>query len=104
MCYMTGTFGRGGWELPRVKMVYPKSVDGVKWFARFLLEGKVFTKLKRFVKSLITTPSTINATWAKLLPRTESMTKQLLSKGIMSRDKLKEEWLKDDKCKLINKS
>lgn len=97
MCFMTGTFGRGGWELPRVKMVYPKNVDGVKWFARFLLEGRVFPKLKPFVESLLTTPSSINATWAKLLPRTEIMTKQLLSKGIMSRNKLKEEWLRNEK-------
>ncbi|XP_051163184.1 probable ATP-dependent RNA helicase kurz [Leptopilina boulardi] len=97
MCYMNGTFGRGGWELPRVKMAYPKNLDGIKWFARFLLEGQIFPKLKPFVKSLLTTPSSINATWAKLLPRIELMTKQLLSKGIMSRDKLKEEWLTNEK-------
>lgn len=102
MCYMNGTFGRGGWQLPRVKMAYPKNLDGIKWFARFLLEGQIFPKLKPFVKSLLTTPSSINATWAKLLPRIELMTKQLLSKGIMSRDKLKEEWLTNEKCKIIS--
>ena len=101
MCYMTGTFGPGGWELPRIKLAYPKNVDGVKWFARFLLEGEVFPKLKRFVKSMLTTPSSINASWAKILPRTEAMTKQLLSKGIISRDKLREEWSTNDKCEYI---
>ncbi|XP_033224203.1 probable ATP-dependent RNA helicase kurz [Belonocnema kinseyi] len=97
MCYMTGTFGPGGWELPKMKLTYPKNVDGVRWFARFLLEGKVFPKLKRFVKSLLTTPRNISASWAKILPRIEAITKPLLSKGVMSREKLKQEWLTDEK-------
>ena len=33
--------GRNAWMLPAVELEYPKSLERFKWFARFLLEGKV---------------------------------------------------------------
>ncbi|XP_023318949.1 putative ATP-dependent RNA helicase rha-2 [Trichogramma pretiosum] len=77
-------------------------MDGIKWFARFLLEGQVFPKLKKYNRKngdnqrvLLTSPSSMTKSWAKLLPRVQYITNSLMSKGIMSRDKLKEEWCKD---------
>ncbi|KAF3423576.1 hypothetical protein E2986_06215 [Frieseomelitta varia] len=101
MCSMAGTFGRAGWKLPVMDVEYPLSVDGVKWFACFFLEGKVCPKLKQFVSSLLSTPQSINKTWAKLIPRTQEMTQLLLSHGIMSKEKLLETW-KEDKNFLLS--
>ena len=101
MCSITGTFGKAGWKLPVMDMEHPLSVEGVKWFACFLLEGKVCPKLKQFVPSLLSSPQSINKGWAKLIPRTQEMTQHLLSRGIMSRDKLFETW-KDDRSFLLS--
>lgn len=95
MCNITGTFGRAGWKLPVIETEYPLSVDGVKWFARFFLDGQVCPELKRFVPSLLSTPQSINKTWAKLIPRIQEVTQLLLSRGIMSKEKLLETWKAD---------
>ncbi|XP_048505748.1 probable ATP-dependent RNA helicase kurz isoform X2 [Athalia rosae] len=97
MCHVTGTFGRGGWELPIIETEYPNSLEGVKWFARFFLEGEICPKLKRFTPLLLSTPSTMNKTWAKLLPRTEAITKVLLANQVTSKEKLEEMWDTDSK-------
>ncbi|CAK9818656.1 Probable ATP-dependent RNA helicase kurz [Anthophora quadrimaculata] len=92
ICSIEGTFGRAGWKLPVIEMEYPLSVQGVKWFACFFLEGKVCPKLEQFVPLLLSTPQSIIKTWAKLIPRTQEMTQLLLSHGIMSREKLLCTW------------
>lgn len=94
-CHVAGTFGPQGWQLPTMEIEHPTNKQGVKLFARYLLEGKIFTKLKRFVPSLLTSPSSVDAYWAKLLPRTETIIKVLLAEGVMSRDRLIEIWSKD---------
>ncbi|XP_058790532.1 probable ATP-dependent RNA helicase kurz [Phymastichus coffea] len=95
LCHKTGTFGPAAWELPTVEVEFPNDFEGIKWFAKFLLEGEIFPKLKKYVPILLSTPSSLNKTWAKLLPRVEIITKLLLSKGIMSKDKLIEAWKED---------
>lgn len=95
MCQMSGTFGPQGWQLPLIEMEHPTNEEGVKIFAKFFLDGQVFPKLKRFVPALLSTPSSVEAFWSKLLPRTEALIKALLSRGIMSRDKLMEIWKND---------
>ncbi|XP_076756292.1 putative ATP-dependent RNA helicase kurz [Xylocopa sonorina] len=95
MCSMAGTFGKAGWKLPEMEMEYPLTVDGVKWFACFLLEGKVCPKLKQFVSQLLSTPQSITKAWAKLIPRTQEITQLLLSHGIMSKEKLLDTWEAD---------
>jgi len=37
----------------------------------------------------------------RLIPRTQMITQMLMSKGIMSKDKLLEAWDSDKKCKFI---
>ena len=65
MCYMNGTFGHCAWELPRTLLEYPTGLEKIKWFARFLLEGKVFSKLQKLSGDLLSLPSTMVKTWAK---------------------------------------
>ncbi|XP_024868289.1 putative ATP-dependent RNA helicase rha-2 isoform X3 [Temnothorax curvispinosus] len=76
---------------------YRASVDGVKWFAYFFLEGQVYPKLKRFVPSLLTTPGSITKSWAKLIPRTQAIVQTLQSQGVVSKYKLLEIWGLDEK-------
>ncbi|KAL1124556.1 hypothetical protein AAG570_001180 [Ranatra chinensis] len=91
-CYVTGTFGRSGWPLPVVEIEVPAGLDRFKWFAVFLLDGTIFPRLKKFVKSLLSTPKTMVKSWAKLQPRTELLLKTLVSKDVDSRGKLLSCW------------
>ncbi|KAI4504513.1 hypothetical protein M0802_000063 [Mischocyttarus mexicanus] len=95
LCHITGTFGRAGWQLPTMEIEHPMNIEGVKLFAKFFLNGEVCSKLKKFVPSLLSTPGSVTKSWAKLLPRTEAITKALLLEGIMSKCKLIDVWDKD---------
>ena len=64
-CYMKGTFGHCAWELPTTLLDYPTGLEKIKWFARFLLEGKVCPKFAKFSLELLSMPSTMVKTWAK---------------------------------------
>ncbi|XP_011057226.1 PREDICTED: probable ATP-dependent RNA helicase kurz [Acromyrmex echinatior] len=97
ICRVSGTFGKAGWALPSMDIEHPLTVDGVKWFAYFFLEGQICPKLKRFVPSLLTTPGSITKSWAKLIPRTQVIVQTLQSQGVLSKDKLIEIWNSDKK-------
>ncbi|XP_024875771.1 probable ATP-dependent RNA helicase DHX37 [Temnothorax curvispinosus] len=77
------------------------TVDGVKWFAYFFLEGQVYPKLKRFVPSLLTTPGSITKSWARLIPHTQAIVQTLQLQGVVSKDKLLEIWGSDKKCEIL---
>ncbi|XP_063965098.1 probable ATP-dependent RNA helicase DHX37 [Lytechinus pictus] len=94
-CHMTCTFGRNAWPLPAQELDFPKSLDKVKWFGKFLLEGKVIPGLKKFTPSLLSTPSTMIKSWAKLQPRTEVLLKALAGKEVDNKSSLIDEWRKD---------
>ncbi|CAH0696581.1 unnamed protein product [Spodoptera exigua] len=91
-CHFKGTFGKAGWELPTAEVDYPEKIDRYRWFARFLLEGAVFPKLKKYTGSLLSPPSTMVKSWAKLQPRTEVLLKALIAKRAGSRDALRSVW------------
>ncbi|XP_049879398.1 probable ATP-dependent RNA helicase kurz [Pectinophora gossypiella] len=91
-CHFKGSFGKACWELPVVEIDYPDKVDRYKWFARFLLEGAVFPKLRKYTASLLSPPSTMVKSWAKLQPRTEILLKTLLMRRAGTRDALQELW------------
>ncbi|KAL0818359.1 hypothetical protein ABMA28_008837 [Loxostege sticticalis] len=91
-CHFQGSFGRAGWELPIVEVDYPDKIERYRWFARFLLEGSVFPKLKKYASSLLSPPSTMIKSWAKLQPRTEILLKTLIMKRAGTRDALKKVW------------
>ncbi|KAL6420695.1 hypothetical protein ACFW04_013977 [Cataglyphis niger] len=101
ICRVCGTFGRAGWKLPQMDIEHPLTLDGIKWFAFFFLEGQICPKLKRFVPSLLTTPGSITKSWAKLIPRTQIILQALLSHEIMSKDKLLQIWTSDKTFLLV---
>lgn len=76
-------------------------MDAYKWFARFLLEGKVFTKLEKYVSSLLSSPNIMVKNWARLQPRTEVLLKALLSRECRSKRVLEDIWRENPQCKLI---
>ncbi|XP_056633373.1 probable ATP-dependent RNA helicase kurz [Diorhabda sublineata] len=91
-CTVNGSFGQQAWQLPNIEINYPKSINCYKWFAKFLLEGKVFPKLEKYVKILLSQPNIMIKSWAKLQPRTETILKALLSKDCCTKNNLEEAW------------
>ncbi|XP_078107237.1 putative ATP-dependent RNA helicase DHX37 [Sander vitreus] len=96
-CHRSSTFFRVGWQLPAVEMDYPDDIERYKLFARFLLEGQVCPKLKKHSGYLLSNPSIMQKTWAKLQPRTEALLGVLLSKRVDCRDALLSVWKTEDK-------
>ena len=96
-CHMTCTFGPRSWQVPAQELEYPAGLDRYKWFARFLLEGKVVPALAKFVPFLLSAPVTMIKTWAKLQPRTEVLLSELVSGKADSKTALEAAWKKDPK-------
>ncbi|XP_045539350.1 probable ATP-dependent RNA helicase kurz [Papilio machaon] len=91
-CSFKGTFGKACWELPVVEIDYPDKIERYRWFARFLLEGVVFPKLKKYTSSLLSPPSTMVKSWAKLQPRTELLLRALIMHRAGTRQQLIDAW------------
>ncbi|CAH0548891.1 unnamed protein product [Brassicogethes aeneus] len=89
-CTVTGTFGSQGWSLPSIEVPFPHTIEGFKWFARFVLEGKVCKKLAKYGGVLLSQPSIMVKSWAKLQPRTDAVLKALIGKDAMTRQGLLE--------------
>lgn len=104
MCHVNATFGRSGWQLPVVEIEFPSIPDVYRWFAVCLLDGLVVKKLKKFVKSLLSPPSTMIKSWAKLQPRTETLYRALILKQIRNKTDLSTEWKQNPTCKFIDKN
>ncbi|XP_033474385.2 putative ATP-dependent RNA helicase DHX37 [Epinephelus lanceolatus] len=96
-CHRSSTFFRVGWQLPAVEMEYPEGLERYKLFARFLLEGQVCPKLKKHSSHLLSNPSIMLKTWAKLQPRTEVLLGALVSKRVDCREALLSVWKTEDK-------
>ncbi|XP_012684041.2 probable ATP-dependent RNA helicase DHX37 isoform X2 [Clupea harengus] len=96
-CQCRSTFFRVNWKLPSVEMDYPEGLERYKLFAKFLLEGQVCSKLKKHRSCLLSSPSTMLKTWAKLQPRTEALLQQLVSEKVDCRDTLLCTWKKNQK-------
>lgn len=96
-CHRPSTFFRVGWRLPAVEMQYPDGLERYKLFARFFLEGQVCPKLKKNCAHLLSNPSIMLKTWAKLQPRTEAVLGTIVSKRVDSRDALLTVWKTEDK-------
>ncbi|XP_046374441.2 probable ATP-dependent RNA helicase DHX37 isoform X2 [Haliotis rufescens] len=81
-CHMTSSYGRVTWPVPAVPLPYPVGLDRYKWFARFLLEGQVVPMFKQFIPTLLSTPSTMVKSWARLQPRTETLLTALVEENV----------------------
>ncbi|KAM6166718.1 putative ATP-dependent RNA helicase DHX37 [Erethizon dorsatum] len=97
LCHRTSVFYRVGWPLPAVQVDFPEGIDRYKHFARFLLEGQVFRKLATFRGCLLSSPSTMLKTWARLQPRTETLLKALVAEKADCRDALLAAWKRNPK-------
>lgn len=96
-CQRSSTFFRIGWQLPAVEVEYPDGLEKYKMFARFLLEGQVCPKLKKNCSHLLSNPSIMLKSWAKLQPRTEALLGALVSKKVDCRDQLLSVWKTEEK-------
>ncbi|XP_071848157.1 probable ATP-dependent RNA helicase DHX37 isoform X3 [Apostichopus japonicus] len=96
-CLRACTFGRNVWQISVQEMEYPECLDKYKWFAKFLLEGEVVDQLKKFRENLLSTPSTMVKTWAKLQPRTQVLLNALVQEQVCSKEALMEAWKKNDR-------
>ncbi|XP_076125585.1 putative ATP-dependent RNA helicase DHX37 [Alosa pseudoharengus] len=96
-CHCQSTFFRVNWKLPSIEMDYPEGLERYKLFAKFLLEGQVCSKLKKYSSCLLSSPSTMLKTWAKLQPRTEALLQQLVSEKVDCREALLCAWKKKQK-------
>ncbi|XP_008572511.1 PREDICTED: probable ATP-dependent RNA helicase DHX37 isoform X1 [Galeopterus variegatus] len=97
LCHRTSVFYRVGWPLPAVQVDFPEGIDCYKHFARFLLEGQVFRKLASYQGCLLSNPSTMLKTWARLQPRTESLLRALVAERADCHDALLAAWKKNPK-------
>ncbi|CAL8296384.1 unnamed protein product [Gadus morhua 'NCC'] len=95
--HCTSTFYRVAWPLPAVEKAYPEGLDRFKLFAKFLLEGEVCLKLKKNCSVLLSNPSIMMKTWAKLQPRTEALLVELASEKVDCRDALLAVWKEKEK-------
>jgi len=96
-CHMSCTFGTRVWQIPSQELDYPAGLERYKWFARFLLEGKVVPKLQKYVPFLLGTPSSMVKAWSKLHQRTEVLLSELVSAEADSREKVLEAFKANNK-------
>ncbi|KAL7885142.1 hypothetical protein AOLI_G00079120 [Acnodon oligacanthus] len=96
-CQQQSTFFRIGWKLPAIEMDHPEGIERYKLFAKFLLEGQVCPRLQQYSTHLLSSPSTMLKTWAKLQPRTEALLAALVSEKVDNRDSLEAAWKKKGK-------
>ncbi|XP_067163040.1 probable ATP-dependent RNA helicase DHX37 isoform X3 [Apteryx mantelli] len=96
-CHRPSVFYRVSWQLPAVEVDYPEGIDRYKYFARFLLEGKVIEKLASYSQCLLSSPLIMLKTWSKLQPRTESLLQALVAENCDNRDALLAAWKKNPK-------
>ncbi|XP_037734669.1 probable ATP-dependent RNA helicase DHX37 isoform X1 [Chelonia mydas] len=94
-CHRPSVFYRVGWQLPAVEVDYPEGIDRYKYFAKFLLEGKIVKQLGSYKRCLLSSPLTMLKTWSKLQPRTEILLTALVSESADSRDALLAAWKKN---------
>ncbi|XP_045390981.1 probable ATP-dependent RNA helicase DHX37 isoform X3 [Lemur catta] len=95
LCHRASTFYRVGWPLPAVQVDFPQGIDRYKHFARFLLEGQVCRGLAAYQGCLLSSPSTMLKTWARLQPRTESLLRALAAERADCRDALLAAWTRN---------
>ncbi|XP_062854362.1 probable ATP-dependent RNA helicase DHX37 [Trichomycterus rosablanca] len=96
-CHQKSMFFRVGWKLHAIERDHPEGLERYKLFAKCLLEGQVFSKLQQYSTCLLSSPSTMQKTWAKLQPRTESLLQALVSEKADNRDALQAVWMKNEK-------
>lgn len=66
VCHREASFGKLMWKIRPVEVEWlPPELELFKWFAQFLLEGKVIDGLKKYEAVLLGAPTTMLKSWAK---------------------------------------
>lgn len=107
MCSVTTKFGDQGWLIPPCQCVMYDAVnspgshgsafladDSFRWFARFLLEGKVLDELKELPSMLNDDPAIISR--RKPVQKVALLVSSLASAGIDSGAALRQHWAERD--------
>eukprot|EP01135_Chromosphaera_perkinsii_P002097 Nk52_evm31s217 gene=Nk52_evmTU31s217 len=93
-CVVTGKFGPRGWELPAEKVEYPECMEKYQWFAKLLLEGQIFTDLKAYIPSLLSSPHLLIKNFSS--KRCMSLIQSLMDSKICSKEGLLKRWKADE--------
>jgi ATP-dependent RNA helicase DHX37/DHR1 len=108
LCSVLTKYGSHGWEIPPAKMemfdvlnapgrkasaTFAKE-DSFRWFARFLLEGKVFSELKNLPAMLNDSPAVI--TRRTPLAKVSALVSALAGAGVDSAEALSKHWAEED--------
>lgn len=99
-CHMNVTFGRSSWPLPLMELEFPVGIDRFKYFGQFFLSGAVCPPLAKNVKMLLSTPSTMIKSWAKLQPRTQVLLQELMKEKVDTLESLLTVW-RTNNCYLL---
>jgi len=85
-CHVNGTFGKRSWVLPTLSVAYPGGQDKYKYFAKFLLEGKVLPGLAEYADHLLSPPVVMIKSWGSLHgKRTTVLFEELRNRGCDNR-------------------
>ncbi|XP_074596949.1 putative ATP-dependent RNA helicase kurz [Brevipalpus obovatus] len=97
-CTVHCTFGPHGWQIPDARIEYPDNLDTVKyrWFARYLLEGKVVENLP-CRNLLLYQPKVMLGSYIKLLDHANKILESLFSAKICTKKQLISKWAKEPK-------
>lgn len=90
------TFGPLEWRLTPVERPIPNDIMLYRYFGQFLLAGEVVPLLAQFVPKMLAPPTTMVRSWARLQKRTENLLNALVLKEAHTKEKLVEEWHKDE--------
>ncbi|KAI8442088.1 hypothetical protein MSG28_005722 [Choristoneura fumiferana] len=99
LCIVSTDVAETSLTIPGIKYVVDSGKKKMRWFARFLLEGTVIPKLRKYSGSLLSPPSTMVKSWSKLQPRTEILLKGLIAKRVGSKPELLDAWSEQSNCK-----
>ena len=107
LCSVVTKFGKRGWEIPSIQVEMFGAIqkggrqsthflvdDSFRWFARFLMEGKVIPELKKLVEFLNDDPSII--TRKTPVSKVALLVSALSSAGIDSAGALRKHWSEVD--------
>ena len=91
-CLVKVTFGTKSWEMPIQEVEIPDLSERARWFARYLLEGKVFPHWKKLENCLVAGPVLITKSLVVSHKRTWQLLAALEKSKIFSKKALQEKW------------
>uniref|UniRef100_A0AAG5CZ17 RNA helicase n=1 Tax=Anopheles atroparvus TaxID=41427 RepID=A0AAG5CZ17_ANOAO len=96
-CYVKATIGKKSWELPSSLIEMPKTMLRCKYLLKFILAGDVFKALKRFRKSLLSSPDSVLKQYSSSVPRIDAALKVLLANEVFNASRMRDLWRSDSK-------